>query len=139
MCACSSGRGENLADFVNLTSAFTTAVFTCEAVLKIVSEGFEPARYFTDPELGGFNTFDFAIVSAGYVLMALESKDGSAIGALRMLRLIRLFTFVKGIPQLRAIISGFARVSKLYDSVDSPLKTPVDLLLGLTVVHTLAV
>jgi len=28
------------------------------------------------------------------------------IGALRMLRLVRLFTFIKGVQQLRVIVSG---------------------------------
>jgi hypothetical protein len=79
-----------------------------EAVLKIMSEGPEPLRYFTDPENGKFNTLDFFIVTAGYALIGAES--GSAVGVLRMLRLVRLLTFIKGVPQLRAIIHGLVKV-----------------------------
>lgn len=95
-------------DVIRIVSFITSAVFTCEAVLKIVSEGPEPIRYFTDPENGRFNTLDFLIVTAGYALIGVDS--GSAVGVLRMLRLVRLLTFIKGVPQLRAIIIGLARV-----------------------------
>jgi hypothetical protein len=36
----------------------------------------------------------------------LGNNNGGAVGALRMMRLIRLLTFIKGVPQLRVIISG---------------------------------
>jgi hypothetical protein len=85
----------------------TTTVFTFECIFKIVAEGYEPLVYFTDPENGKFNTLDFSIVLAGYAFMGLES--GGAIGVLRMLRLVRLLTFIKGVPQLRAIIAGLVK------------------------------
>lgn len=39
-------------------------------------------------------------------LFCQGSTNGSMIGALRMLRLVRLFTFIKGVQQLRVIVSG---------------------------------
>jgi len=63
--------------------------------------------YFTDEDNGAFNCFDFFIVIAGLVFLVIGG-GGSAIGALRMLRLVRLLTFVKGVPQLRGIITGLA-------------------------------
>ena len=56
-------------------------------------------RYFTDPDSGTFNCFDFFIVAAGYILT--WTIGGSAISMLRMLRLVRLLTFVKGVKTLR--------------------------------------
>ena len=81
-----------------------------EVLCKVVAEGFEPLQYFTDPDIGSYNTFDFIIVVSGFILMALKSEDGSGVGTLRMLRLIRIFTFVKGVPQLRAILGGLKKV-----------------------------
>lgn len=66
-------------------------------------QGYHPDRYFTDVENGAFNTFDFVIVVSGF---ALASIGGGAIAALRMLRLVRLLTFIKGVQQLRVIVSG---------------------------------
>ena len=61
-------------------------------------------RYFTDEENCYFNTFDFTIVAASYAFSG--SSNGAAVGGLRMLRLVRLLTFVKGVPMLRGIIQG---------------------------------
>jgi len=46
-----------------------------------------PRRYFTDRDDGSFNTFDFTIVVAGFAFIGNE--NGSALGGLRMLRLVR--------------------------------------------------
>lgn len=72
---------EIVGKFVNFVSNFTMIVFTCEVILKIIAEGFEPLRYFYHPENGHFNTFDFIIVVLGY---ALASIGGGAVSALRM-------------------------------------------------------
>jgi hypothetical protein len=85
---------------VNTTSL---AVFTMECVLKLIAEGYNPARYFTDEKNGYFNCFDFIIVVLSYCFMG---SDGSAIGALRMLRLVRVLTFIKGVTELRIILGG---------------------------------
>ena len=43
-------------------------------------------------------------MTAGYALMS--GDNGATVGALRMLRLVRLLTFIKGVKQLRVIVSG---------------------------------
>ena len=89
--------------FIELTSLITTIIFTIECCVKIIAEGPEPLRYFTHPEDGYFNTFDFFIVVCTY---AMSGGSGAAIAGLRMLRLVRLLTLIKSVPVLRAIISG---------------------------------
>jgi voltage-gated sodium channel len=98
---------KNISLLVTVVSIVTTTVFTLEVCCKIIAEGFEPWVYFTDTENGKFNTLDFSIVMAGYAFMGMQS--GGAIGVLRMLRLVRLLTFIKGVPQLRAIIAGLVK------------------------------
>ena len=90
--------------FVEVASLSTTLVFTCECVLKIVAEAHKPHQYFVSNDDGPFNCFDFSIVVLSYAFMG--SAESSAIGGLRLLRLIRLLTFVKNVPQLRVIIVG---------------------------------
>jgi len=89
---------------VNSISIITTVVFTIECICKITAEGVFWTRYFLDPDNGSYNCMDFGIVMGSFVFMG--STNGSAIGALRMLRLARLLTFVKGVKQLRVIVSG---------------------------------
>ena len=95
--------------FVDVVSVVTSAVFTIECVLKIVAEGKKPGRYFTDPNDGVFNTMDFGIVLVSYAFMG--SSSASTIVVLRMLRLARLLTLIKGVQQLRVIVSGLITVS----------------------------
>ena len=95
---------EGIRKMVAWVGMITFVSFTAEVVLKIVAEGLRPERYFTDAEDGSFNTFDFMIVVAGFLF--LGSSSGGAVAALRMLRLVRLLTFIKGVPQLRVILSG---------------------------------
>ena len=72
-----NGRPEPL-DSVNAlvseVSAFATAVFTVECVVKLVAEGHYPMRYFTDPENGHFNKLDFAIVVGSFAFMVREMR-----------------------------------------------------------------
>ena len=56
------------------------------------------------------NTFDFAIVILS--LSLIGSGSATAVGALRILRLARLLTFIKGVRQLRVIIAGLVQVQK---------------------------
>jgi len=94
----------NAGTFVSVVTAVSTVVFTLEVVLKVIAEGFEPWFYFTSPSDGSINTMDFTIVFLGYGFMLLANPTMS--GVVRLLRLIRLLTFVKGVPQLRVIVSG---------------------------------
>jgi hypothetical protein len=88
----------------------TSVVFTFECVLKIVAEGRRPLNFFQDKADGSFNTFDFSIVILGWVF-TLYGESSTAIGAVRMLRLVRLLTFIKGVKQLRVIVAGVIQVS----------------------------
>lgn len=99
-----AGRDPWAVTFVDVVGIETLAVFTIECILKIIAEGTEPLRYFTDNQNGYFNTFDFVIVLASLVFV--DSSNAGAISALRMLRLVRLLTFVKGAPVLRVIVIG---------------------------------
>ena len=42
------GRTAGINTFVNVVGQFTSLVFTSECVLKIISEGYSPSRFFTD-------------------------------------------------------------------------------------------
>lgn len=90
-----------------LVTDITLGVFTLEIILKLISEGFEPWFYFTDLEFGNYNTFDFLIVLFSFVFI---DSAGGTVSALRMLRLIRLLSFIKYVPQLRVLISGLLNV-----------------------------
>ena len=90
--------------FVEVTTLLTTVVFTLECIFKIVAEGKRPMNYFLDPADGVFNCFDFMIVVMSYAFMT--GSSGATIGALRLLRLVRLLTFVKGVTELRVILVG---------------------------------
>jgi voltage-gated sodium channel len=85
-------------------SRITLVVFFCEVILKLLAEGFEPWMYFLDRNDGYFNTFDFVVVACSIAF--LGDSNGQTISFLRMLRLLRLLTFVKGVPQLRIIVAG---------------------------------
>ena len=49
-----------LSNFVDVASALTTAVFTVEVVLKLISEGYTPVMFFTDVDDGWLVTFAFS-------------------------------------------------------------------------------
>jgi hypothetical protein len=105
------GRSPEVSHFVEAVSLGTQIVFTLECTLKIVAEAYEPWQYFADEEDGYFNCFDFGIVAIGYVFMSI-GQSSAAVGALRTLRLIRLLTFIKGVPQLRVIVTGLIQGMK---------------------------
>lgn len=102
-----NGRDPWTVDAVNIVSLMTLVVFTVEVVLKVIAEGLQPWRYFTDKENRAFNVFDFCIVAASYAL--LGGSSSGALGILRMLRLVRLLTFIKNVPVLRVIIVGLVQ------------------------------
>ena len=101
-------REPSLVQFTETVAWLTLSVFTLECILKIISEAYEPLRYFTDHENGYYNTFDFVIVALSFIFI---DSAGSTISILRMLRLIRLLTFIKNVPQLRMILVGLVQVS----------------------------
>ena len=100
------GADPAVALFVSLTGIITIIIFTLECAVKIIAEGPEPLRYFTHPEDGYFNTFDFLLNAVGLCTLALRGRSAGAIAGLRLLRLVRLLTLIKSVPVLRAIITG---------------------------------
>lgn len=96
--------------FFHLTSKVTLGVFIMEVILKFIAEAYEPWNFFFDTENGGYNTFDFVIVMMSLVF---AKSTGSTIGAFRMLKLVRLLTFTKNVPQLRMILSGLIQVRRI--------------------------
>ena len=79
-------------------------VFTAECVIKLLAEGEKPLRFFSDPEDGWFNSFDFAIVLLSF---AFVGQDGQgAVQVMRLMRLMRLLSLIKSVTQLRVIVIG---------------------------------
>ena len=89
--------------FMTLVAQFTLGVFTLECGLKIVAHAREPLGYFTDPEDGGYNKFDFTIV---FVSIVGELVPGFNAGAIAVLRLLRLVRVMQMFSQLRVILKG---------------------------------
>jgi len=80
------------------------SIFTAEAILKLLAEGEKPQTYFLDPEDGTFNFMDFMIVLFSWIFFGQATQ--TAIQCMRLLRLLRFFTVVKNIAQLRVIVVG---------------------------------
>jgi len=108
------GYSQNKANHILFKVSQT--VFTFEALVKILSEGRRPSRYFTDREEGMWNRLDFSIVAIGFI----EQTPLRVIFRIfpmvmfRLLRLLRVFRLAKALPRLRsiveALISGFSAV-----------------------------
>ena len=64
-------------------------VFTAEVVIKLVGLGLN--RYFKSVE----NIFDFLVVGMSWMELGLGSEGGSSLGALRAVRLFRVFKLMK--------------------------------------------
>ena len=80
----------------------TLLVFIAEVAIKILAEGREPWRYFTNKDKY-WNLFDFTVIAVNIIFMAFGIQ---ALVALRIFRLMRLIKILKNIPQLRMITSG---------------------------------
>jgi voltage-gated sodium channel len=83
------------------------AVFTVDIVVKVVAEGLEPWRYFSDP----WNRFDFFIVLLCFVFLdpaLLQFRN--LIAMVRLVRLIRVLKLVRALPQLRIIVEAISSV-----------------------------
>jgi voltage-gated sodium channel len=98
--------------FLDVMDILILTIFTAEVVLKIMSEGDRPLKYFND----NWNCFDFFIVFACFIFMLPFMPDvGSMLAMLRLLRLLRVLKLVKALPQLRviieALISGFGSIT----------------------------
>jgi len=78
------------------------SMFALEVILKLMSEGRDPLRYFYGPEWK-WNCFDFLIVF--FSLVPISTKGGS-VAILRLIRLMRLAKFFQNIAPLRMIMAG---------------------------------
>jgi len=92
------------------------AIFTCEALIKILSNGYEPLRYLEDP----WNCLDAFVVFTGFVELtpARVIFDIFPVVVLRLLRLLRVFRLAKALPRLRSIVEalmeGFSAVGYIH-------------------------
>ena len=94
-------------DNVNLVDSIILYIFTAEAGLKILSEGWAFWRFWVGEEWK-WNNFDFFIVVACYLPASLFSGGEPPVALLRLLRLARLVKLFKKIPQLQMIVMGLA-------------------------------
>jgi voltage-gated sodium channel len=96
----------------NFMEVASQAIFTGEAVVKVLAEGYEPYRYLNDP----WNCLDAFVVSTGFVQMtpARVIFEAFPVVVLRLLRLLRVFRLAKALPRLRSIVEalmeGFSAV-----------------------------
>jgi voltage-gated sodium channel len=79
---------------------FILGVFILEALLKILSHGRQPWRYFTDP----WNVFDF-----GIVVLCLLPVAGPFATVLRLARTLRLLRLVSALPKLQLLVGALLK------------------------------
>ena len=86
--------------FLDIVKGLSLCVFTGELLIKIIAYGRRPDRFFTDPEDGNFNLFDFTIVALSFALL---NQNGSIIAVLRLLRLLKILVKFE---EVRVILLG---------------------------------
>ncbi|RMX45224.1 hypothetical protein pdam_00020953 [Pocillopora damicornis] len=89
-----------------------TAIYTLEMLLKIISRGLilHTYAYLRDP----WNWLDFIVVVLGYITMAPNIANFTAIRTVRVLRALRTISVVSG---LRAMVNTLLRSLKLLSDV----------------------
>jgi voltage-gated sodium channel len=85
---------------IEVVDGIIIAVFCVEIVLRILSEGKKPWRYFLD----GWNLFDFFIVA-----VCLLPLHNNAVVVLRLFRLLRVLRIFRALPKLRMIVRGIVK------------------------------
>jgi voltage-gated sodium channel len=76
------------------------AIFTVEALIKILAEGNRPFNYFKNP----WNVFDFAIVAA-CLLEPFLPLGAAFLPVLRLLRILRVLRLITAIPKLQLLVT----------------------------------
>lgn len=76
------------------------AIFTVEALIKILAEGNRPLNYFKNP----WNIFDFTIV-ATCLLEPFLHLGGAFLPVLRLLRILRVLRLITAIPKLQLLVT----------------------------------
>ncbi len=84
------------------------AIFTVEILLRILAYGTRPWRFFT----GGWNVFDFVIVSAAYVPGLAE--QGTLLRLIRLLRVLRLLSTLPSMQMMvAALVHSIPRIGQM--------------------------
>ena len=85
------------------SEAYFVAIFTAEAVIKIVALGFvlHPGSYLRS----AWNVLDFVVVVTGLVTV-LAADTGVNLRILRAIRVLRPLKLVAGIPSLQIVLSS---------------------------------
>ena len=76
------------------------AIFSIEALVKILAEGKRPFQYFKNP----WNVFDFAIVVACLAELFLQT-GGAFLPILRLVRILRVLRLITAIPKLQLLVT----------------------------------
>ena len=90
---------ENIA-VLHFLDQIILAIFTVEALIKILAEGNRPLNYFKNP----WNVFDFAIVAACLLEPVLQ-LGGAFLPVLRLLRILRVLRLITAIPKLQLLVT----------------------------------
>ena len=90
---------ENVA-VLHILDQIILAIFTVEALIKILAEGNRPLNYFKNP----WNVFDFAIVAA-CLLEPFLQLGGAFLPVLRLLRILRVLRLITAIPKLQLLVT----------------------------------
>jgi len=93
---------KNWAGFLHLGDKIIISIFVFEILIKILSFGSKPWRYFYD----GWNIFDFIIVAATFLPMG---DGGQYVTILRLLRLLRVLKLVRALPKLQILVSALLK------------------------------
>ena len=80
------------------------AIFTIEAIIKILAEGNRPQNYYKNP----WNVFDFIIVAA-CLLEPIINLGAGFLPVLRLARILRVLRLVSAIPKLQLLVSCLLR------------------------------
>ena len=85
---------------LNFLDQTILVIFTIEALIKILAEGYRPLNYFKNP----WNVFDFAIVGA-CLLEPFLQLGGAFLPILRLARILRVLRLITAIPKLQLLVT----------------------------------
>ena len=91
---------EENATVLNFLDQTILVIFTIEALIKILAEGYRPLNYFKNP----WNVFDFAIVAA-CLLEPFLQLGGAFLPILRLARILRVLRLITAIPKLQLLVT----------------------------------
>ena len=86
-------------EILTFLDSLVLAIFTLEAVIKILAEGKRPINYFRN----AWNVFDFLIVTV-CLMEPLLPLDAEFLPVLRLARILRVLRLVTVVPKLQLIV-----------------------------------